>query len=106
MNLNDFETYRVDELDSIFIKEHNPESMTIPYSFELVKETRIKRNLQNDQNVFIVSTQKKKPRYHFKNNEIVEINGPFFEQNAVCIFQQEYIHKGFRMIGYFFQFIE
>lgn len=42
MNLNDFETYRVDELDSIFIKEHNPESMTIPYSFELVKETRIK----------------------------------------------------------------
>lgn len=104
MNISDFDTYRVDELNSIFINGLNPESMTVPYDFELIKEKRIKKQLLNENNVFVISTQKIKPRYHFKKGHKVDINGPFFESNAECFFQQEFIHKGFRMIGYFFQF--
>lgn len=103
MNIQDFDTYRVDELKDILINDVNPESMTVPYSADLVKEKRFKKDLLNDNQVFIVSTQKKKPVFHFKKKQVVEVNGPFFETEAECFGQLEYIHKGFRMYGYLFQ---
>lgn len=103
MNIQDFETYRLDELSGITIDGINPESMTVPYSHELVKDKRFNINLINENQVFVISTQKKKSLYHFKKGQNVLMNGPFFETKAVCIADVEFIHKGFRMKGYFFQ---
>ncbi|EMN6494613.1 hypothetical protein WAY59_002351 [Escherichia coli] len=103
MNIHDFDTYRLEELADIYVNEINPESMTVPYSCEHIKDKRIKKYLFNDKNVFIVSTQKKKPNCHFKLGQTVRLQGPFFETEAKNLGMIEYIHKGFRMYGYFFQ---
>lgn len=105
MNIQDFETYRVDELNSIFINDINPESMTVPYSFDLIKDKRFKNKLRNENNVFVISTQKRNPRHHFKESKKVKLQGPFFETDAICLAQVEFMHKGYRMIGYFFQWL-
>ena len=104
MNIQDFDTYRVEELTDILIDGINPESMTVPYDKSLVKQSRFKKHLLNDNQVFIVSTQKKKPLFHFKQGQSVDIQGPFFENSAECFALTEFIHKGFRMTGYLFQF--
>ncbi|MEP8886170.1 hypothetical protein ABKV35_13930 [Enterobacter kobei] len=101
----EFDYYAVDELKSVFINDKNPESMTVPYSAEDIKEKRFKKNLINDNNVFILSTQKKKPVHSFKKGQTINIQGPFFENKAECFFTFEFIHKGYRMLGYAFQFI-
>ncbi|HBZ8158458.1 TPA: hypothetical protein MM329_000671 [Escherichia coli] len=103
MNIQDFDTYRVEELKEIKINDKTPESMTVPYDSKLIKQARLKDRLINDEQVFVVSTQKAKPRYRFKYGQTVKLQGPFFETTAECFGTQEYIHKGFRMIGYFFQ---
>lgn len=42
MNIHDFDTYRLDELADIYVNEINPESMTVPYGCEHIKDKRIK----------------------------------------------------------------
>lgn len=105
MNIQDFDTYRVEELNDIKIDDKSPESMTIPYECSLIKQARFKKKLLNDNQVFIISTQKSKPKHRFKLGQTVNLRGPFFESKAECFAEQEYIHKGFRMKGYFFQWI-
>ncbi|MGA3900221.1 hypothetical protein ACPCYW_17070 [Klebsiella aerogenes] len=103
MNIQDFETYTEQELKSIKVNNKRTESMTIPYSCEHVKDKRFKRVLINDNDVFVLSTQKKKPVHHFKIGQEIELQGPFFETVAQCIGHIDFMHKGFRMQGYFFQ---
>ncbi len=38
MNIHDFDTYRLDELADIYVNEINPESMTVPYGCEHIKD--------------------------------------------------------------------
>lgn len=103
MNIQDFDTYRLEELNEININGLRPESMTVPYNCEYVKDKRFSKNLINENQVFVISTQKKNPLYHFKKGQKAVLAGPFFETKAECIGNIEFIHKGFRMQGYFFQ---
>lgn len=106
LSITDFPTYNVEELKQIKILSKHPESMTLPYGADLVKIKPIRAKLENDNDVFVVSTQKKKPVHRFKDGQEIQVCAPFlFDSQAICLGKVEYMHKGFRMYGYFFQFI-
>lgn len=106
LSITDFPTYNVEELKQIRIQSKHPESMTLPYEASLIKIKNIKSNIKGDKDIFVVSTQKKKPVHRFKEGQEIKVCAPFlFDSQAVCLGKVEYMHKGFRMYGYFFQFI-
>lgn len=106
MSVQNFPTYLEQELKDIEVNGQTPESMTIPYSSKHVKEKRFSKNLINDKDVFVISTQKRRPVFRFRQGEKLKVTSPFFYSNtdeAVCLGEVEYMHKGYRMLGYFVQ---
>lgn len=104
-NIN-FPYYSAEELEEIKIFGVQPEDMTIPYSSSYVKDKRIKQFLRNDKDVFVISTQFKQPKYHFKVSQEVDIDSLYFpETRAICLGHINRVQKGIRIISYFFQFI-
>ncbi|MEQ0376665.1 hypothetical protein ABLV58_06350 [Klebsiella sp. JB_Kp046] len=100
-----FPTYSQNELKNITINGICPESMTLLYDCADIKIERFKKNLLNDKDVFVVSTQKKKPVHRFKEYQEVTVNSQYLfgDVEAYCFGKTEFIHKGFRMIAYYFQ---
>ena len=108
MRLEDFQCYKPEQLNGIFIGGISPESMTYDYSADQVKIKRFKQNLINDEQVFIVSTQKKKPVFRFREGVEIDINNPYgwnSESRAICVGATSFNYKGFQMVGYIFQYI-
>lgn len=105
MSYHQFPCFSASELEEIKINGISPESMTEAYPSFQVREPRYKKNMKSDNDCFVASTQKSKPVFRFRNGQNVNIDCPFgLYSHAVCIGQIDYMHKGFRMVGYLFQY--
>lgn len=104
-NIN-FPYYSAEELNEIKLFGLKPEDMTVPYNCEHIQDKRIKQFLRNDNQVFVISTQFKQPKYHFKVSQEIDIDSLYFpETRAICLGHIKRVNKGIRVISYFFQFI-
>lgn len=103
--INQFEYYPIADLNNIKINNVQPEDMTRPYSYDLIGDKKLKKqlkktNLKND--VFVVSTQFRKPKYQFKIGQSVLIDVEGIEDKAVCFGVTQNAIRGIRAINYFF----
>ncbi len=106
MTMHNFPTYPHDQLHEIKLNGISPESINYAFERKHIKQKHFKSYLVNDNDVFFASTQVKKPVFKFKVGQEVDINSPYdFNTRAICCGQLEYIHKGFRMRGFLFQYI-
>lgn len=100
-----FPCFSTDELEQIRINGHKPESMTEAYPYYEVKEKRFSKLLVNQNDCFFASTQKSKPVFRFRKGQQVNLDCPFgLYSNAVCLGELDFMYKGFRMVGYLFQY--
>jgi len=104
--MSNFPYYSLDDLKQIKIAGIQPDDMTYPYDAKNVKEKRISQFLRNSNDVFVVSTQFKKPKYHFKVSQEIDIENPWaYGERAICCGNIQSAIKGTRVISYFFQFL-
>ena len=104
--MSNFPYYSLDELKDIKIGGHTPQDMTVPYSSQFIKDKRIKRYLRDDQDIFVISTEFKNPKYKFSLSQEVDIDSLYFhETRAICLGSVPSAIRGTRVISYFFQFV-
>lgn len=107
MTMNNFPTYPHDQLEQIKLNGISPESINYGFDCKHIKQKHFKSFLVNGKEVFFASTQFKKPVFKFRVGQEIDFVSPYdFNNRAICCGQLEYIHKGFRMTGYLFQFID
>ncbi|BEN87054.1 hypothetical protein [Serratia marcescens] len=102
---NQFEYYAPQDLKNIKVNGVQPEDMTRSYSAEFVVDKKLKKalkktNLKND--VFVLSTQFKKPKYKYEINQKILIDVEGIEDTAVCFGVTHNAIRGIRAINYFF----
>lgn len=99
-----FDYYSPDELKFITIDGKQPEDMTRAYECKYIDNKKIKKALKSELDVFVVSTQFKKPKYRFEVGQTVILDSGY-EEEAICIGATQNAIRGIRCWNYFFQFV-
>ena len=96
-----FSYYNQESLKSMRVNNHEPEGVSLQEPIQKLKKAKP----INDNDWFVVVTQFKNPRYHFKKNEEVSLEGISFYKKAVCIGDLMHTEKGIRIKGYIMQYV-
>ncbi|MDP8728374.1 hypothetical protein [Serratia marcescens] len=101
--MNPFDYYTAQELKDIRIDGKQPQDMTRTYDADKVVNKKLKKKLKGENEVFVVSTEFKNPRYVFSVGQEVIVDFGGFEEEAVCFGREQNAIRGIRCFNYFFQ---